>query len=361
MSLKLLIDHKLLVRMASSLKQVHPSFDERAFRKLKGLEDLELKARVQLVRDHLRRHLPQDFQEATKILLASTAAHDLRGFDLWPYTEFVQTYGLDQPDFSLHALKELTRKFTSEYAVRPFLTRYPQASLRFLILCATDPDLHARRWASEGTRPRLPWGEKLHHLIKDPTQTLPILELLKYDDELYVRKSVANHLNDIAKDHPALVLKTLSRWKKEASAEELPKISWIISRALRNLIKAGDARALELIGVSSRARSGVAKFKLVKNKLKLGERLTFSFELTAETSGKFVVDFILHFKKANGTLTGKVFKLREFELKRGESVFVEKGHHIKAITTRVYYPGAQKIELVVNGKSFIVRDWTLSL
>jgi 3-methyladenine DNA glycosylase AlkC len=361
MSLKLLIDHRLLKKMASSLKQVHPAFDQKSFIKLKGIDDLELKARVQLIRDHLRAHLPADFKKATKILLSSARTHDLRGFDLWPYTEFIQTYGLDHPDFSFQALKELTPLFTSEFAVRPFLTKYPQEGLNYLLLCAQDKDVHVRRWASEGSRPRLPWGEKLQHLIKDPTQTLPILELLKNDDELYVRKSVANHLNDIAKDHPTLVLKTLSRWKEESDQANLSKIEWIVSRALRNLIKAGEPQALELIGASSSAKAQIQNFNLLRDKLKLGDRLTFSFDLVAQTKGKFVVDFVLHFMKANGKLGAKVFKLRDFVLEKRDRVSVKKSHHIKAITTRVYYPGIQKLELMVNGRKQIEVSWTLKL
>jgi 3-methyladenine DNA glycosylase AlkC len=205
----------LLVRQAAAIKAVYPEFAQSQFVKLADeLEGLELKSRVRRIRDELHRFLPPSYPQALKILLASTKSGKLSGFDLWPYSDFIQTFGLDHVDLSLKALRQMTSLFSSEFAIRPFLLKHPAITLKFLKQSMTDSSMDIRRWTSEGSRPRLPWGEKLGPFIHDPSPTLPILESLKYDAELYVRKSVSNHLNDIAKDHPQRVLELLKRWQK---------------------------------------------------------------------------------------------------------------------------------------------------
>ncbi|RZA13061.1 MAG: DNA alkylation repair protein, partial [Proteobacteria bacterium] len=195
-ALKHFYNKALLTRMGKALGEVYPSFDAKALQKLMArLESLEMKPRVHVIRDELKRQLPEDYSKALSILLASLKSRKITGFDLWPYTEFVQTYGTGDLKRSLAALKAMTPLFTAEFAVRPFLRLHQKATLDYLEACALDKDVHVRRWASEGSRPRLPWGERLQDFVKDPSPTRPILELLKFDDELYVRKSVSNHLN----------------------------------------------------------------------------------------------------------------------------------------------------------------------
>ena len=248
---KLWINRGVLVKIAESIRQDFPSFDSSIFVGIaRELDALELKPRVHRVRDQLRAQLPEDYLKALKILLKAVKRGNLDGFDLWPFTEFVQTYGLDHPELSLEALYVLTEKFTGEFAVRPFLKKHPKLTQDFLMKCATDANVHVRRWVSEGTRPRLPWGERLNAFIEQPKTTLPLLEKLKHDSELYVRKSIANHLNDIAKDHPEVVLGVLKKWKSGAPEIHADKIEWIIHRSLRSLIKAGHPGALTLIGAS---------------------------------------------------------------------------------------------------------------
>ena len=348
--------------MAGAISEVWPAFDRKAFEGLMPrLASLEMKPRVRLLRDELHKLLPNDYPRALSVLLKSVKAGKISSFDLWPYTEFIQLYGLDERERSLNALRDLTKLFTAEWAVRPFLTKFPKETLKFLELCAQSQDVHVRRWASEGARPRLPWGERLHSFVKDPTPTLKILELLKFDEELYVRKSVSNHLNDIAKDHPTLVVKTLARWKKEAGVKHAAKIDWTIRRSLRTLIKEGHAGALALIGVSDRAEVELIGFEVGPAKIKMGDRIELRFQVRSSDSKsqKLVVDYVVHFVKANRTTAPKVFKLKTVEIPASGLVAFSKSHHIKPITTRVYYPGVHHVEIQINGRIFGRKSFRL--
>ncbi|MES2309683.1 MAG: DNA alkylation repair protein [Verrucomicrobiota bacterium] len=354
----------LLKRISDSFREIHPSFDHPRFHRLiSTLESLEMKPRVHQIRDELQRQLPSDYKKALLLLQKAARGGKLKGFDLWPFTEFVQTYGLDHPEASLNALSEFTKLFTAEWAIRPFIKRDPQATLRFLVKCAQSENEHLRRWASEGTRPRLPWGERLHDFVQDPQPTLPILELLKFDPELYVRKSVANHLNDISKDHPLYLIVLLKRWKKEAGTEHLSKINWIIRRSLRTLIKEGHPGALQLIGVSTKTEIKITPLTLKSKILRLGDKLDFQFELQSLSSKpqKLVVDYLLHFVKSNGRTAPKVFKLKTMTLPAKEKLAIGKSYHLKKITTRDYYPGLHSLEIQVNGVIVAKQEWRLKI
>lgn len=353
----------LLNRISNSIARIYPAFDRRAFSRLvSDLEPLEMKPRVWVIRDELRRQLPDDYPHALKILLKSASDGSLEGFDLWPYTEYVQTFGLLEPGVSLDALCELTKVFTSEWAVRPFITRYQEKSLKYLEQCTRADDLNVRRWASEGSRPRLPWGERLQEFVKDPRPTLPILERLKHDPELFVRRSVANHLNDIAKDHPQYVVDTLNRWQSEAKGDDAAKIEWIIKRSLRTLIKAGHPEALNLVGVLA-PKITIEEFEIGQKAIRIGEQLDFRVAIrsTSNRDQKLVVDYLIHFLKANGTTTSKVFKLKNVLLPANGSFTIEKHHSVKQTTTRKYYAGLHGIEIQINGVVTERRDWHLEL
>ena len=359
---KLWINRNTLTQIAREISNVYPEFNRKKFVAVAPrLDSLELKPRVLLIRDELRALLPQNYLQALKILIASTRSRKLSGFTLWPYTEFIQTFGLAHRGPSLKALAELTELFTAEFAVRPFLQNETLQTLGFLKKCARSSNHHLRRWASEGSRTRLPWGVRLGIFIKKPHHTHEILELLKNDGELYVRKSVANHLNDISKDHPALVVKTLKRWNADCEEKNRGKISWITRHALRTLIKKGDVGALSAIGVSANIRVKVSKLGLGSSKFKMGDRIEIEFRLRslARNNQRIVVDYIVHFMKSNGKTAAKIFKLKVFELAGGASVDIAKSHHLKKITTRRYYPGSHAIEIQVNGAIHARADWTL--
>lgn len=364
---KLWINRDVLERLARSIREVQSDFDSKSFVALAPkLDPLELKPRVQLVRDQLRQQLPEDFPAALDILMASIKKKDLKGFTLWPYTEFVQTFGIEHRDESLVALRKLTELFTSEFAVRPFLKRHTNETLRFLEQCAVDTNVHVRRWSSEGSRPRLPWGERLDIFITNPRLTLPILDLLKFDDEIYVRKSVANHLNDISKDHPALVVKTLKQWATDAKGSKDPvgntkKVDWITRHSLRTLIKKGDKGALALIGTTANAAIKASPLKLNRSTFKVGDRLEFEFVLrsTAKKPQSLIVDYVIHYVKSNGKTAPKVFKLKSLKLAANEAVTIKKIHHLKAVTTRRHYPGQHAVAIQVNGAIAGKKIWTL--
>ena len=236
-ALKHMFDRRHLKRSSDALIVVHPSFDRKRYMAtLSRLEPLEMKARVRTLSDELHELLPKEYPKALSILMKTAVSGNLESFDVWPIAEFIQTYGINDVAISLAALKKITTIFTSESAVRPFIKKYPKETLKFLLSCAKSSDIDVRRWASEGTRPRLPWSERLHDFIAKPNSTNEILEQLKYDDELFVRKSVANHINDIAKDHPDYAVDLLRRWKKEATSKDQKKLDWIVRRAMRVLI-----------------------------------------------------------------------------------------------------------------------------
>ena len=359
---KHMISEVVVKKMASALASADKDFDKKTFvSATQKLAPLELKQRVILLREQLKKTLPQSYPKALEILLKSLKFNNLSGFDLWPYTEFIQTYGIGNPKASLEALHEITQLFTGEFAVRPFLREHPQETLKFLDKCTQDENVHVRRWASEGSRPRLPWGEKLHGHIKNPELGIRLLEKLKYDDELYVRKSVANHINDISKDNPDTVLALLKSWQKKAPAEHKAKIDWIIRHSLRSLIKAGNPKALQLIGANLDSKIRLSQFKLRQADLKINETLEFDFiiESEAKKQQKIIIDYAIHFVMANGQHSRKVFKLKNVILKPGEKLKIQKRHNLKPITTRRYNSGVHKLDVQVNGAVLAQKKWTL--
>jgi 3-methyladenine DNA glycosylase AlkC len=359
---KHLFNQTLITRIVKALQGAYPTFNQKQFKiHIKGIEKLEMKARVHLLRDAMAATLPTHYPAALKILLESTTSGALKGFDIWPYTEYIQKYGLDHHALSLHALKTLTSLFTSEWAVRPFLRTAPGETLSWLEKCAKDRNAHVRRWASEGSRSRLPWGERLNHLIAHPKLTLPILESLKHDPELYVRKSVANHLNDISKDNPTLVINTLKRWLKEARPDQRPRIDWILKHALRTMIKSGDRNALELIGVAPDAPVVISQFRIDREKVTLGERVGFTFVVHSKSQRpeKLVVDYIIHYLRANGKHSAKVFKLKTISLPAKARVPITGKHHFREVTTRTHYSGEHRLEIQINGR--ILKKVTIQL
>lgn len=361
---KNLINPAVVKTIGLELTRHYPSFDQKRFNRLSSqLAQLELKARVRLIAQELAALLPSEYLEALAIIHKLLLHTELTGFALWPFSEFIGTQGLAHIPESLRSMEVLTQKFTSEFAVRPFFLKDPGPVLESFKELAQSPNHHVRRWVSEGSRPLLPWGEKLPIFVKDPQLTLPLLDLLKYDDELYVRKSVANHLNDISKHHPAVVVATLSLWKKNCPIEHKPKIDWITRHALRTLIKKGDPAALKLLGVKSSAQVSIQEFSLNKKSYRLGEGIEVKLELrsTSKTTQKLVVDYCIHFVKANGSLSKKVYKWKTFELKGHETQQLLKTHSLRKITTLKFYSGVHKLSVQINGQEQASREWKFLL
>ncbi len=362
--LKDFINRQLVEQIADRIVSAHPGFDATGFvtAVMKELDGLALKARTLLIADKLREYLPPDYPAALRVLL-SILAED-RGFEpiadaglrLMAIPAFIERYGLQHPKESLEAMPVVTRVSSCEFAVRPFIVNEPELTMARLRLWATASDEHLRRLASEGSRPRLPWGAQLKGLIADPTPSLALLERLKDDPSLYVRRSVANHLNDIGKDHPELLLARMDAWSQGASKERL----WLINHALRTLVKRGDRRALAILGYGPAAVE-LSELTLEPAILQFGDELEFGFSLR-NISGepcKLMIDFVIHFVKANGRTAPKVFKLKKLRLPAGEAVSISKRFAIRPISTRKYYPGRQRLEIQVNGRVLGGADFEL--
>lgn len=258
-SLADLLDQEAIECLAHNIRLVHPDFDSKAFQRsaLSGLKPLSIMQRGHHLAKALREHLPARYDQAVRILLKSltppqTSTEDLglAVFFYLPHVSFVATYGLDSAhnnghdpfETSMMAQYELTKRFSAEFSIRPFLIRWPERTLAILMEWTEDPDPHVRRLCSEGTRPRLPWATRIPAFIKDPRPVLPILETLRDDPDLYVRRSVANHLGDIAKDHPSLAFKLCERWLEGATKER----KWLLRHAVRHPAKKGVKEALRI-------------------------------------------------------------------------------------------------------------------
>lgn len=335
--------------------------DQKRFadRAKKGLAALEMKARAEHIATALEEVLPERFDAAAAILedtLAPPAATDelafasgtegVAGWIVWPLTIYVVRKGLAAPARALAALREMTMRFTAEWAIRPFVAAHPDLVFRTLAKWTRDPSAHVRRLVSEGTRPRLPWGTRLDALVRDPTPTFPLLEALRDDESEYVRRSVANHLNDVAKDHPSTFADVLEAWLVGAS----PERTRLLSHASRTLVKAGDPRVLRAFGLG-RPLQGKASFKLGKKGIDLGDSipLELSIASTSRTAQKLVVDYVVHHVKANGARSPKTFKGWSLVLGPAESRSLSRSHAVRPITTRRYYAGEHEIECKING------------
>ena len=361
--LKNFINAELVAQIADRVVAVHPAFDAAAFKAaiVADLDQLELKARHRLIAAELREFLPADYPEALRILLAVLQDEQVSpskdaGLRLMSIPAFVEVYGLDHPRESLDAMRAITRVSSCEFAIRPFLVAHPRATMARLRAWSHHEDEHVRRLVSEGSRPRLPWAPPLRQFIADPAPTLGLLERLKDDPSLYVRRSVANHLNDISKDHPERVLERMAAWNEGAS----PERSWLIRHALRTLVKRGDQRALALLGFGG-ANVELGGLMLTPAILQFGSELEFSFELLNldNEERNLMIDFVAHFRKASGKTAPKVFKLKQARLAAGESLSLKKKLAIRPISTRRYYPGRQRLEIQVNGRVLGGADFEL--
>ena len=354
-------------RIAGMIAAVHPQFPARRFLAdvLAGYQDLNLMARGHHIARALGAHLPQDFAVAADILLASldsppaakTNEGSMASFLYLPHTLFVATYGLDHFEASMRAQYVLTKRFTAEFSMRPFLETHTQATLARLRSWADDPDEHVRRLVSEATRPRLPWAARLRRFQKDPREVLALLDLLKDDPALYVRRSVANNLNDIGKDNPDLLYATMRRWKHGST----PQRDWLINHALRSAVKRGEAPALEILGFADKASVSITAARITPARARIGSAVNLSFELqnTGRTQQALMVDFRIHYVKASGKTAPKVFKLKRLELAPGQCARLAKRVSLQEMTTRKHYPGKHRVELLLNGDVFSLGTFTL--
>lgn len=362
--LKDMFDVGLAKQFARLTGEVYPAFDRQGFVACVSdrIPTLELKERVRVMAGALHQFLPPDYPEAVGILMQILGPEDgsdkafVHGLRLMPVEHFVGAYGLDHFEVSMQALYEITKRATSEFAIRPFLIRYEKKTLNVLDTWVKDKNEHVRRLVSEGTRPRLPWAMRLPSFMADPGPTLTLLETLKDDPSEYVRRSVANHLNDVAKDHPDLTVEVLRRWAKGASQERM----WIIRHALRSLVKQGHSGALLVLGFDV-PDVRLMNFGVQTPIVPFGDALRFVFDLKSRKDQQVVIDYVIHFVKANGATRPKVFKLRTRTLQKDEVWHVDRKHQIKAITTRTYYAGTHRVDVQVNGQVLGGGDFVLEI
>lgn len=345
---------------------VQPDFATREFvaTALKGYEALELLPRARQVAAALRQHLPDDYPTAIGILLASAGprlerTHDvgMGAFLYLPHVFFVAEYGLGDFEVSMLAQYELTQRFTAEFSLRAFLVHHRDATLAHLAAWTQDPNLHVRRLVSEGTRPRLPWAPRLREFQRDPAPVLALLERLKDDPELYVRRSVANNLNDIGKDHPQQLVQTARRWLRGAT----PERRWIVGHALRSAIKRSDPGALQVMGFGAPATVKLRAISIAPAKPRLGGAVTIGFELhnPGKRPERVLADLRVHFIKANGRSSAKVFKMMATTLAPGSRVALRKTIRLAQMTTRKPYTGRHRVEAVLNGAARVLGNFDL--
>lgn len=357
-------------RIAGMIQDVEPAFPVAPFleQALAGYDELELMDRARHIAVALHAHLPDDYAKAIDTLLRSLGPIEsavateedspMASFLYMPHCLFVADYGLDHFDLSMQANYELTKRFTAEFSIRPYLVRYPRKTLTLLKRWTKDPSPDVRRLVSEGTRPRLPWASRLPQFQADPTPVLDLLERLKDDPSLYVRRSVANNLNDIGKDHPDVLVQTADAWMKNADENR----AWVVRHALRSAVKRGDAGALRVLGFGDARGLRVEDAAITPDRLAIGDSVVVCFAVrnTARGSRSVMVDFRIHYVKANGSARPKVFKLKAVDIPAGETVPLRKKVSLANMSTRTHYPGSHQVDAVINGRIQPIGSFLLS-
>jgi 3-methyladenine DNA glycosylase AlkC len=332
--------------MADAIRNSYPEFDAGGFKKAvltREFTAMELKARMRYTTERLHQFLPASYRRAIGIL--KKAAPEVKGFEAMCLPDYVELYGLDDWETSLDAMALFTRYSSSEFAVRPFIIQNPKRAMAWMKKLAGDRHENVRRFASEGCRPRLPWAMALPMFKADPSPIFPVLEKLKNDPSEFVRRSVANNLNDISKDHPQRVLELCANWSGRSRNTD-----WIVKHACRTLLKAGDPRAMRLFGFGDPADITVTGLKPGARQLKIGQKLKFDFTVKVGTKKPCDVrlEYAVTYTKANGKTSQKVFKISEKKYKPGPHR-ITRNHSFADMSTRRHYPGPHRIAVIVNG------------
>ena len=327
--------------------------------------ELELKERIIWITEVLTRYLPSDPSAAMKLIVAALPPpldptktdDDFGSFIFAPLGEYVVKSGCTKKYLkqSLATLKQLTMRFSMEDAMRAFLNNFSQETLAEYDKWVSDTNYHVRRLVSESTRPSLPWSKKLSLDYKVP---LRYLDILHTDPTRYVTRSVANHLNDISKKDPVLVVKTLTRWHTQNTHNPL-ELDWLTRHSLRTLVKKGDTDALMLLGYSAHTAPVVTKL-VVPSKIAKGERLIFSFDVESSVQQNLLIDYIIDFVKVNGATKSKVFKIKKIVASPGITHAIEKTHHLKAdATTFKLNSGLHTLTIQINGQKLATAQFVL--
>lgn len=351
----------LLNKLSLDIQTVYSSFQTADF--IKSIMDetwnnLELKDRVYKISAVLGQYLPSDYGKAIHIIDQivmnyGTWLSGLGGF----FPGFVELYGQDEKnwDISMGALERYTPYASSEFAVRPFIMQQEERMMKQMYIWSQHENECVRRLASEGCRPALPWAPAITSFKKDPTPILPILEQLKNDSSLHVRKSVANNLNDISKTHPDLVIRLAKQWYKKSDYTD-----WIIKHGCRTLLKKGNNEALNIFGYSSNPTVNIEDFSLNPSSISIGDDITFTFSLSVKQPTKVRLEYGIDYVKSNGRRNRKIFQLSEITLKENQKKSYAKKHSFANLSTRKHYPGTHTIVFIVNGQERTSLDFQLT-
>jgi 3-methyladenine DNA glycosylase AlkC len=336
-------------RLAGELSAAWSEFPHERFTRGLGeaLAPLALMARVELLADRLEDALPKEFDAAARVLWGALESAGFTGWMTLPCGGYVARCGIGHPEVALPLLAGLTPRWSSEASIRPFIQRHPDLTYAHLRRWASDPDEHVRRLVSEGTRPRLPWAPRLRQLIADPSPNLELLDRLVDDPSAYVRRSVANHLNDISKDHPDVALDLARGWLPRGE-----EAVWAVRHGLRTLVKRGDPDALRLLGVALDADIRLAALTVDRDRLAIGEAVTFTLtvELRGLEAADAVIDYRVHYAGANGPRRPKVFKLTRRRLVPGQPLTVRRRHLFEHASIRRIHAGRHTLDVQVNGR-----------
>lgn len=337
----------LITRLGGELADASASFDRAAFERLAGdgLGDLELKARVDWIARALSATMPAAPEEADRVIRTALEGEGLQGWASMPVNAYIASSMLNRPAIALPLLSALTSRYTAEFAIRPFIDAHYDLTMDHLRAWTRDPDEHVRRLVSEGTRPRLPWGQRLSRFIADPSPALALLDTLVDDESLHVRRSVANHLNDISKDHIDLTLDTARRWSAGTTQGD-----FVVRHGLRTLVKRGHPAALAILGFDHEAPIEIADLACSPSAIPIGGSTTIGFTLHAAATTRAAIDYVVHYQGVRGPKAGKVFKLTVRNLPAGQPVRFSREHRFGHVSIRRIHPGPHRIEVQVNGR-----------
>ncbi|MEX2234991.1 MAG: DNA alkylation repair protein [Cyclobacteriaceae bacterium] len=360
-ALKYMYNPSFFDRLCPILKDRIPGFDCRDFIfRIFNNEwpDLELKERVRHISTVLHHFLSKDFSEATQQLIAISQTLKSRhfreqGFENIFLADYIEVFGLEHPEESFLALEEITKLVSAEFALRPFIVRYPGRAMEYLYKWSRHKDANVRRLSSEGSRPRLPWAIGLPDFKKDPAPALPILENLREDPSEYVRRSVANHLNDIAKDHPDIVIELVKKWQGKH-----PGTDWIIRLGCRSLLKSGHTQALTLHGFDPDSQARIREL-LLPTKVKIGQYLDFKFAFISKEKKptNFRLEYAIDYLTSTGKTSRKVFKISENLFLPGKPVTIRRKQSFKNFTTRKHFRGKHFLSILANGKKLATTEF----
>jgi len=356
-----LFNIETVTKLGNCIKKVDSLFEIELFAQeaVKEFDSLELKERMTRVREMLEKYLTGTYLENVGTILQSAKYINAGAFVFGACLEYVEVNGCNDEYLieSLNALGELTKTFSAEFAIRDFINKYPKETLSKMIEWSLSDNVHERRLASEGLRPKLPWSKGITIDYKDAT--LP-LHNLYYDKERYVTRSTANHLNDISKIDPMFVLELLNKWKSE-NKQNKDEMKYIINHSLRTLIKKGHRETLQLLGFNDNPNVKVSNLEFETDEIKLNDYLEYSFNLEAFEDAKVVIDYTIYFQSKTKTRNKKTFKLLVKEMKKGEKIVIKKRKQFKHYSTRTLNKGTHTIVLQLNGKEVIEKDFELEV